>query len=263
MLSQQTKDSLKYNYLAAIYCKYWTYTGHKQLTINNHTTTIPINSHEEAFELYVITQTEQQLLQTLLTNLNPDDTFLDIGANIGIHSILAANKIKTGTIYAIEPHPQNYQTLTQNIKKTNNQNTIKPLNFGLTNRNTLLELTNSQTINGSAHITDTHSKTDTITIPAKNGDCLIEEHKITPNTIKIDVEGAEGLVIDGLSNTLKSNDCTTLIIEIHHPNPNNNRPAITDYNWTQDQLHSKLTTYGFSKEHEYPRNYETQLIYTK
>ena len=52
----------------------------------------------------------------LLRYLRPEDSFLDIGANVGVYSLLAASKIKLGTVYSFEALPKNHQRLEENLK---------------------------------------------------------------------------------------------------------------------------------------------------
>lgn len=52
----------------------------------------------------------------LLRYLRAEDSFLDIGANIGIYTLLAASIIKSGIIYSFEALPKNYTRLEENLK---------------------------------------------------------------------------------------------------------------------------------------------------
>jgi FkbM family methyltransferase len=51
----------------------------------------------------------------LLRYLRPEDTFLDVGANIGIYTLLAASCITQGSIYSFEALPKNCERLRQNL----------------------------------------------------------------------------------------------------------------------------------------------------
>lgn len=124
------------------------------------------------------------------------DVVLDIGANIGCFSIMAAQKAKT--VIAYEPDEENYAMLLENIKLNNAKNIIA--------------------IN--ACVVGNHDKTRTFFInsgtnkarhslfPMKTGyvgratECeninnIIE--KYTPTIIKMDTEGAEYEIISGMT----------------------------------------------------------------
>ncbi|MCJ8280241.1 MAG: FkbM family methyltransferase [Rivularia sp. ALOHA_DT_140] len=52
----------------------------------------------------------------LLRYLRDSDSFLDIGANVGIYTLLAASKIKSGLIYSFEALPKNVVRLKENLE---------------------------------------------------------------------------------------------------------------------------------------------------
>lgn len=60
-----------------------------------------------------------------LDGLKPGDVFYDIGANIGIYTILAAQRVgPTGKVYAFEPHVANAASLIRNIKANSVQDRV-------------------------------------------------------------------------------------------------------------------------------------------
>jgi hypothetical protein len=63
------------------------------------------------FGIWEPTETEY-----LLDNLGPGDTFVDIGANIGYFSVIAADLVeKEGRVYAFEPDDKNFALLEANL----------------------------------------------------------------------------------------------------------------------------------------------------
>lgn len=57
--------------------------------------------------------------------LRKGDVFIDVGAHIGKYTILVAKIVgKEGLVIAIEPNPENYETLLENIKLNNLKNVI-------------------------------------------------------------------------------------------------------------------------------------------
>src|SRR5262245_16549890 len=53
----------------------------------------------------------------LRRHLPADGVFVDVGANIGLHTLAAARRLAPGggAVLAFEPHPHNYQTLRHNL----------------------------------------------------------------------------------------------------------------------------------------------------
>ncbi len=62
------------------------------------------------------------LTKLFLDSINPGDTVLDIGANIGYDSVLFAKTAKT--VYAFEPDSQNFKLLQKNIAENNIKNIV-------------------------------------------------------------------------------------------------------------------------------------------
>lgn len=77
--------------------------------------------------------------------------------------------------------------------------------------------------------------------------------------MKIDVEGVEPLVLEGMEETLSRDSCRALFCEIHPPT-NDARPSIQDFGSTADGLRSSLRSKGFGVKMIEPDRGETYLI---
>ena len=141
--------------------------------------------------------------------------FLDIGANSGYYSFYFANKFTDLKIQAFEPNEDAYNKFLKTILKNSFKN-IEISNFGLSNINEKIKMitwfkhgiakTNS-TILDKSHDTK-NSKIFEANL--KIGDEVIDlcDKKIL---LKIDVEGHELSVLDGLKSLLNNNKCIILI----------------------------------------------------
>jgi len=58
---------------------------------------------------------EPHVAHTLLGLLRTDTHFLDVGANVGYFSLLAATRCPQGRVYAVEPDPQNFRLFSASI----------------------------------------------------------------------------------------------------------------------------------------------------
>ena len=87
-----------------------------------------------------------KIIRLMKSVLPADGIFLDIGANIGIHTLAAAWHLAAGggAVAAFEPHPRNFQTLTHNIAR-NHLNHVVAHNIGLAEQPEVL------TCQGAAH----------------------------------------------------------------------------------------------------------------
>jgi FkbM family methyltransferase len=146
--------------------------------------------------------------------LKPGDTFIDIGANIGFFSAIAAQKVgPSGKVFSFEPSPREYQRLLFTISKNNLSNIIIPFNLALADCKEILSLviaenhTGINSLQNSSHMNNlNYTKVFTTRL-----DDLIEE-KI--KLVKIDVEGAEYRVLKGMETLLNNGKIDTLIVEI-------------------------------------------------
>ncbi len=141
---------------------------------------------------------------------------LDVGANIGLYSIVMSNLVgKTGHIYAIEPDNFNYGLLKSNLKLFNN---INLLNIALSDYDGKISIYKDKTNFGGHSISKINTNgNEFFEIETKTIDYLrYEIIKGRIGFIKIDVEGAEGKVIRGALQTLKG-DKPVLFIEFNQP----------------------------------------------
>ena len=58
---------------------------------------------------------EPQLMELMAVLMRPDSVFVDVGANIGFHSLHIAARNPGARCHAFEPHPQIFQQLTRNV----------------------------------------------------------------------------------------------------------------------------------------------------
>jgi FkbM family methyltransferase len=163
--------------------------------------------------------------------LRKDDLFIDIGANIGSYTLLASNEVGAETI-AIEPIPETYNKLEANIWLNNLENKVKTFNIGLGGEKGVLKFTRAlDTVNHVA----TENETDTIDVQTEKFDDIINFQK--PTLIKIDVEGFETEVLNGMANALINPYLKGIIIEL---NDSGKR-----YGYKEEEIHKKLMSHNF------------------
>ena len=140
---------------------------------------------------------------------------IDVGANIGVYTVLAAEKVgKNGKVIAIEPETENYKRLIENIQLNNFRNVISQ-NIGLTDHEGFEKLYFSSFVGHSLIFQE--DKNSYIKVPVKTIDKLVEELNLKKiDIIKIDTEGSELPVLKGAEKTLKSNPNLKLIIAAEH-----------------------------------------------
>lgn len=127
-------------------------------------------------------------------NLRNTDTFVDVGANKGDFSLHAARFCKN--VYSIEPHPENLMWLRKSILLNEFQN-IEVIEGCATTHSGLVDL--SIGVKSGYHSLMRKSA-ESISVNAFRLDDVISGDSLV---LKIDVEGAEKLVLEGAQNILK------------------------------------------------------------
>ncbi|MGK6310106.1 FkbM family methyltransferase [Variovorax sp. DT-64] len=154
----------------------------------------------------------RQLIQRLV---RPGQTFIDVGANVGMHTLAAASVMNgRGRIVAFEPHPVTHALLRKSLlingfaalaethqAAASNRTGRMPLHLGATSGHHSL-----YPLEGEA------PTAATVEVPLVRLDDMIEGN--TPvDLIKIDVEGAELEVLEGAIATIGRNPDVALIAE--------------------------------------------------
>lgn len=164
---------------------------------------VPINDSQVGRGI-VATRTYEPLVTNLLRqNLQRGDVVVDVGANIGYFSMLAASRVgSTGRVYAFEPFAQNVKLL--HLSRQANrfeQIEIFPVAVGADRR---LYLYDNAGTNGfiSPLVDDFRTvMQSTIVFAACLDDVLKDAARV--DFIKLDVEGAEDLVLRGAEALLR------------------------------------------------------------
>jgi FkbM family methyltransferase len=149
------------------------------------------------------------------------DVFLDVGANIGLFTLLAADVVgNRGAVHSFEPCAATFDRLSDNIR-LNGFGNIQANQLALSAEQGELELFTSQdghdawnsfagTLAGAAGKRQL-VKVDTL-------DDYLLRNQVTPSLIKIDVEGWESQVLKGGEATLSRLDAPDLLVEFTEQN---------------------------------------------
>jgi FkbM family methyltransferase len=137
---------------------------------------------------------EPKTFNFIMKQIKNCKVFVDVGANIGGYSIRAAKYCK---VYAIEPLPRNYKILKINEKL----NKVKIISFNIATGKERGKIKLYYTQGNWGLPSVKYKQNYFIEVEMKPLDEIINEESI--DLIKIDVEGAEDLVLEGARNCLK------------------------------------------------------------
>jgi len=204
---------------------------------------------------YLVTNPDQQeveQLATLLELLKPDDVVYEVGAHIGLWTVFLAQR--ASCVHAFEPEPANRAQLEANLLLNELDNVrvhpevvadrAGPVEFGIHN---------------GARRAD-HSLVPlvppdrTITMEAVTLDDVATRPAAT--VLKIDVEGAEGLVLAGARAMLADPALRLIYVEIH--------PAeTTAIGWPPDTVRELLQSAGFERARTWERLAQRQWLFSR
>ena len=133
------------------------------------------------------------LFKILLTSF-PGLIFIDIGANIGTYTILAAET--NAQVIAIEAHPRTYLQLVRNITMNQKKNVI-PINVAISDREGSVRFTDLKEI-AINHIDEKGE----LVVPCSPLELMIAKYCTTSCIVKVDVEGNENAVIESIGKSI-------------------------------------------------------------
>jgi len=162
---------------------------------------------------YTDKEYEKFSLDLLDRLVDEDSVSIDIGGHYGIYSLLAARKSKK--VYTFEPVPENYTILTKNIKANGLEKKITAINKATSDSEGVVEF-NVPWASDSAGFYE-HPNAETVRKIQVETNSIDRELKGVKDVsfIKIDTEGHELHVLDGMRATLLSNRNAKMLIEFN------------------------------------------------
>ena len=154
--------------------------------------------------------------------IRPGDVIVDVGAHWGYFALLAATLCtETGKVYAFEPHPKNFAMLTRNIA-ANHLSNVVTVQSAVSNCDGPTQMFEARGSMG--HSINTlpqewralnDAKPRAISVSTIKLDDYFVDNPIQPRLIKIDIEGAEPLAIEGMQGLIKRSPKVVLITEVN------------------------------------------------
>jgi FkbM family methyltransferase len=167
--------------------------------------------------------------------LRPGDLMGDIGANVGVYTVLAAKNTGANVI-SLEPVPSTFQHLKNNIDLNKISELATIINCGASSENGELEFTKElDAVNHVAVSVVEKNYDHTVTIKVQSLDTIFKDK--VPLLLKIDVEGFEHEVIKGAANLLNSDNLKAIIIELNGSGMR--------YGFSDEKIHGELISFGF------------------
>jgi FkbM family methyltransferase len=175
--------------------------------------------------------------------LRKGDVYLDIGANIGLFTVIAARKVgSTGRVYAFEPIAATYDRLQQNIALNRYRN-VSSYKVALSDAAGQAEMTiSTDGFDGrNSMAKPTGGEQFALeTVSLSTLDAFVAEHDLAGRItmVKIDVEGWENHVLAGASRTFSAPDAPLLHVEF-------TEEALQTARCSSAELYQALKKFGY------------------
>lgn len=154
---------------------------------------------------------EADLMKLMTRTLRPGDVVVDVGANVGFHTVLASRLVgATGRVYALEPMPWTLALLRANLARHECAN-VEVLPVAATDTGGSMRLAFREDELSSAGLRNGEAGVDVET--ARLDDVL---PGVVASFVKVDVEGAEPAVLRGARGLLERSGQALVVVEFRN-----------------------------------------------
>jgi FkbM family methyltransferase len=151
--------------------------------------------------------------QIVMENIKPGEVVLDIGANIGYYTLLFARLVgPEGRVISFEPDPQSFALLKRNVQANGYQN-VDLKNLAVSNIDGELTLYRDRFNNLDHRIIKSDDARRSVRVRVVRLDDLFLKENDPIHFIKMDIQGAEGLAVEGMKKLLGRNRGLKMLLE--------------------------------------------------
>ena len=181
--------------------------SNKTVFVNGYKMSLLPNDDGISTELALFNTHEPLNTQLMAKNLKKGMICFDIGANIGYYTLLESKIIgDSGKVIAIEPSPLNFQQLKKNVIDQNATN-VELYQMAGGDHNGVIKFLLDPHSNLSRIITNDHiikPSDNIVDVPIKKIDSFLQEKQLNQlDFIRMDVEGYESNIYEGMRNSIK------------------------------------------------------------
>lgn len=182
------------------------------VTVRGHRLHPPTVDRRVAAELARWSRSTARMLDLWRSLCRPGTIAIDVGANLGLFALEAAGAVgPQGHVIAVEPAPPNADAVARAISSSGRTN-IHLLRAAAVDRNGPIELGMRPEHGGDHRVLVNGDGRTTVSVPGRRLDDEVDS-SWDVSAIKIDVQGAEGLVLAGLSETLARSRNLSILME--------------------------------------------------
>jgi FkbM family methyltransferase len=188
---------------------------------------------------------EMWITKVLLRELRNGMNVVEIGSNVGYYSLIISSEIgETGRLFAFEANPDTYQILRDNIEINGFSNRVTLENKAVTDNvekiafQTLTKNPSGSRIVEYSKLNQYTKEQKIIKVDSTSLDQYFNNKDIKIGLIKMDAEGSEPHIFEGMKNLIINNANITIICEF-------NLPLISAASVDPQKFLEKIQSYGF------------------
>jgi FkbM family methyltransferase len=243
---------------------YWYYKqrGFQKLKIDEISAEFDTSNQDAIERIRWMYWREKEQVAHVIDELQEDDVFFDIGANLGLYTAFSSKKLKKGKVESFEPYPPNIGILEKNSRRNGTNIDIHEIALSDDQGTANFQQTDDS-VGSQVGALAPQNEESTYKVETDSVDRLVSTTEIpVPNVIKIDVEGAESLVLEGMEKTLERKSCRAIFCEIH-PRSNSSRPSVQYFGSSVEKILDFIKSKGFDVHTLRPYSEEKVLIAKK
>ena len=173
---------------------------------------------------------ETEFLTAVSSRVSTEDTIFDIGAYIGVHSVLLSRIGRQ--VVAFEPNPAVFRVLLETVRANGAVN-VDTQQLAVAESSGAAYLAG---IGSGASLSRSATTDSDLQVVSVDLDTFAERHVLWPDVMKIDVEGYECEVLRGATRCLHT--CRVVGIELH-------LDLMTRFGGSADIIYSRMAEHGF------------------
>lgn len=189
------------------------HSGHKIYVDTRDTSIAPHLMLEGRWETWVE--------NALMASIRPGMVFCDIGANFGYYTLLGAQAVgPRGQVYSFECNPRLYKLLRRSVMVNGLSAIAKTFPHAVADKRGKTTLTFDLEFSGGGTTLDVRHASEWTRESVEIESCPLDElvpADVAPDVLKIDVEGAEPLVLAGARRILDNRRLQLVIVEFYAP----------------------------------------------
>jgi FkbM family methyltransferase len=216
---------------------YWATRPQSTVVQGNRIMLNPNDAGSLSYDLIVHGEFEPFETELFVQSAHAGGVIIDIGANVGYYTVLAASASEVEAILAFEPDPTNFALLEQNVR-ANGYSTVEAFQVAVADEDKEIALYLSEDNSGD-HRSYWIADREIVSIKAVRLDSFVQTSSAVASVIKMDIQGSEFNAAQGMKDLIDRSHHLALFSEFWPE-------GLSDAGTGADEYFSLLEAYGFS-----------------